>query len=278
MEKSVLTFSHANGNIEGLYINAGANSPLVIIINGHNGFYSYGMFPYIQQQLSQEGISSFSFNFSHGGVQGDRDYFQELDKYEKNCMRLELEDSVCAIQNLSAQNIYQHENIFILAHSLGGVPAVFAALLSQKNHINLSGMVLLSTVKKLNFWPDEMIEEWKENKIFYKKNNRTNQLLPQGYEFLQEVLSADDNWNLEQALQSLKIPVLLIHGDNDEAIPAEHSEAKYSWIKAGNEGASLKIIPGGTHTFNTRHPFAGTSPQLENVLKETAKFILNNSR
>ena len=124
MEKRKVILMHANGMVEGIYLNAGTTSPLVIIINGHNGFYNYGMFPYIQQKLFENGISSYNFNFSHGGVKGDADFFEDLEKYERNCMRLETEDVLSVLHNLHKE-FKHHTNVFLLAHSLGGVPAIF---------------------------------------------------------------------------------------------------------------------------------------------------------
>ena len=49
---------------------------------------------------------------------------------------------------------------------------------------------------------DEMMEEWKQNKVFYKKNNRTKQLLPQGEEFLSEVLKSDTEWDVEKEIKN----------------------------------------------------------------------------
>src|SRR5688572_7675363 len=98
-----ISLEYANGTIDGIYITAGPHFPLVIIINGHNGFYNYGMFPYIQQSLYKNNISSYSFNFSHGGIIGDADYFEDLEKYEANCMRLETADLLCVLQNLSGR-------------------------------------------------------------------------------------------------------------------------------------------------------------------------------
>ncbi len=148
-----------------------------------------------------------------------------------------------------------------------------AAAKAQAENINVAGIVLISTVKQLNFWPAEMIEEWKRNKVYYKKNNRTKQLLPQGEEFLQEVLQSETSWNVENEIKKLSQPLLILHGENDEAIPVEHSLTKYAWAKENNNKTSLKIIPGATHTFNTKHPFEETSPQLEQMITEAVAFI-----
>ncbi len=262
---------HNNDNfVDGVYITAGTNTPLVIIVNGHNGFYNYGMFPFIQESLFKNGISSYSFNYSHGGIIGDGDYFEDLQGYEKNCMRLEVDDILSILRNMDGFD--NHSSTILLAHSLGGVPAIFAAKKAIENNFPVHGIILISSVKSLNFWPPEMIEEWKTKKVFFKQNNRTKQQLPQGEEFLQEVLQSDGAWNVEAALKSTAIPILIIHGENDEAVPANHGESLYSWVE-GRPQTEFHLIPGATHTFNTKHPFEGPSVQLEEMLAVVSEWI-----
>lgn len=276
MEKERVIFQHTNGNVEGIYINAGSGSPLVIIINGHNGFYNYGMFPYIQQQLFKNRISSYSFNFSHGGIMGDADVFEDLGKYEQNCMRLETEDLLSVLRNLY-KKCKDHLKIFLFAHSLGGVPTLFGAKKAVKEKIKIDGIILASTVKTLNFWPPEMIKEWAMAGVYYKKNNRTKQELPQGFELLQEILNCDKVWNIKEAIQSLNLPILIIHGANDEAVPVEHGESLFSWIKDTNANAQLKILPSATHTYNTKHPFENSSMELEELISVISGWIHSNN-
>ncbi len=273
MNTKEISLTHDNGIVDGIYLNAGINSPLVIIINGHNGFYNYGMFPYLQQSLALRNISSYSFNFSHGGVKGDADYFEDLVNYEKNCMRLEVEDVMCVLHNLHQGKFEKHTGIFLLAHSLGGVPLIFSARKALDENIIINGIILVSTVKQLNFWPQEMVDEWKQNKVYYKKNNRTKQMLPQGEEFLNEVLQTGSKWSVENEIKKLTQPILVVHGENDEAIPEEHGRSLFQWIDSVNKKSLLKIIPGATHTYNTKHPFEGTTPQLEEMIKSVVMFI-----
>ena len=273
MNQKKISLECKNGAVDGIYVNAGNGSPLVIIINGHNGFYNYGMFPYLQQKLGDHNISSYSFNFSHGGIKGDADYFEDLINYERNCMRLEVEDVMCVLHNLHSGKFENHKRLFLLAHSLGGVPLVFSAKQAQDEDIFISGIVLVSTVKQLNFWPQEMIDEWKQNKVFYKKNNRTNQLLPQGEEFLNEILQSDSTWNVETEIKKLQQPVCILHGENDEAVPEEHGRAQFEWVHNLNKKSFLRLIPGATHTYNTKHPFEGTTKQLEDMINSVTRFI-----
>jgi pimeloyl-ACP methyl ester carboxylesterase len=273
MNRKEISLIHENGTVDGIYLDAGNNSPLVIIINGHNGFYNYGMFPWLQQSLAAHNISSYSFNFSHGGIKGDADYFEDLINYEKNCMRLEVEDVMCVLHNLHSGKFEKHAAVFLLAHSLGGVPLIFSAKKAGDENIVIKGIILVSTVKQLNFWPQEMVDEWKQNKVYYKKNNRTKQLLPQGEEFLNEVLQSDSKWNVENEIKKLQQPICILHGENDEAIPEEHGKSLFEWVHPFNKKSLLIIIPGATHTYNTKHPFEGPTRQLEEMSNAVIMFI-----
>jgi hypothetical protein len=66
----------------------------------------------LQETLSRMGISSYSFNFSHGGIIGDADYFEDLVSYEKNCMRLEVEVVMCILGNLHSGKFEKIQHAF----------------------------------------------------------------------------------------------------------------------------------------------------------------------
>ncbi len=78
---------------------------------------------------------------------------------------------------------------------------------------------------------------------------------------------------MKEAIQTLNAPILIIHGANDEAIPVEHGEALYSWIKNSNKKAVFTTIPCATHTFNTKHPFEKSSDELDELIKATIEWI-----
>ena len=275
MSPNYLKIKTSDRDIEGIYRNAGPDSPLAIIVNGHNGFYTYGMFPHVQEKLCENGISSYSFNFSHGGIIGDSDNFEELDKYEKNCIRLVIEDILVVLTNLS--HFQSHPYVFILSHSLGGIPAIFSVRSAARQGIQLQGIILLNSVSALDFWPPEMMEEWKKSGVFYKKNNRTKQDLPLGREFLEEVLHSAEKWNTATELKAINIPILIIHGDEDEAVPFEHGLKLSNWARETNSNTTLRVIKGASHTFNTKHPFEGTSAQADEMISTVVEWVKNLS-
>ncbi len=273
MNAVTIQWNYVNGLLEGRYCDAGATTPLVVIANGHNGFYNYGMFPCIQERLWENGISSFSFNYTHGGIEGDNDVFTRLDLYEQNCMRLEKEDIVFVLEQARGGQLGKHHRVFVFTHSLGGVPTVFAA---KESAGRADGILLVSAVSKLDFWPQTLIDQWKETGVYYMRNNRTKQELPQGPEFLSEILAASGAWNMETAVKSLMLPVCVLHAANDEAVPLVHGEHLYDWCRNNHPANYFATIPGAGHTFNTRHPFEGPTPELEQLVAAAVKWIKQN--
>ncbi len=99
--------------------------------------------------------------------------------------------------------------------------------------------------------------------------------MPQGSEFLSEVLNASKNWSLQSLLPEIKTPFYYIHGKEDEAIPYEHGVNQFLWKTLNSE---LSLIEKATHTLNTKHPFEGPSSQLLEVLNLTVNWIKEKSK
>ena len=198
------------------------------------GFTTMECFHICRKLLARHSISSYSFNFSHGGIKGDADYFEDLINYEKNCMRLEVEDVMCVCITFIQANL-KNTPAFFIGTQPWWCSVNFFSKKAQDENIVINGIVLVSTVKQLNFWPEEMVDEWKQNKVYYKKNNRTKQMLPQGEEFMNEVLQSDSKWNVENEIKKLKQPILILHGENDEAVPEEHGRSLFEWVHPVNK-------------------------------------------
>jgi pimeloyl-ACP methyl ester carboxylesterase len=268
-----LQFESPNGPIDAVYGNAGEGSPLVVIANGHNGFFSYGMFPYIRQSLRESGVSSIGFNYSHSGIVGDSDRFEDLEKYGKNCRRLEKEDLLFVLEQTTRPEFHSHSGVVVLAHSMGGIATVFAAREAANRGIVLKGLILLCCLSTLNVRSQEVMDNWKRNGVWILRNNRTQQDLPQGKEYLEETLASNGEWNLEPVVRSLKLPVLVAHSGHDESVPLRHGESLHGWCRDNNPNSEFFIIPNGSHTLNTKHPFEGPTPQLEAFLANAKRWI-----
>ena len=72
---------------------------------------------------------------------------------------------------------------------------------------------------------------------------------------------------------SCGVPWLLIHGRPDETVKAEEAEALRA--AAGDE-ADLEIIAGGSHTLGAKHPWAGSTPQLDRAMDLTVGWFVDH--
>jgi pimeloyl-ACP methyl ester carboxylesterase len=77
--------------------------------------------------------------------------------------------------------------------------------------------------------------------------------------------------NLEKSLKNLNKPLLVIHGEQDLAVPLSEAEKLYSW--ANTDCTKLIVIPNTGHTFDIKHPFEGSNDKFDQVLQETEIFF-----
>lgn len=272
MEAESFSLESPNGLLLGKKMEI-PGAPLVLLLHGHNGFYHFAFFPVLQETLGQNGISSVAFNYSHNGISGDGDYFDELDKYEANCRQLEVEDSLFIVENIPKIVHSKPKHLFLFGHSMGGFTAGFVAAELLNAGVQIAGLIFLNALQRLNVRSAETMEEWIRNGIYYRKNGRTNQELPQGKNFLLETLDAEGKWDLNRRLTEMDIPVLVVHGDADESVPFSHGEVLFETVSGNNEHNSFFKITGGTHTLNTRHTGNRDSKELQEFLSGLISWI-----
>lgn len=70
---------------------------------------------------------------------------------------------------------------------------------------------------------------------------------------------------------AVRAPWLIVHGSEDETVPVE--AARRLAGLAQSTGAELLVVPGASHSFGTRHPFAGPTPQLIQALNATQRWF-----
>lgn len=264
MDTKLFQIESPNGTIRGNFVSCGADSPIVLMACGHNGFYHFGMFPTILKIFAEHGISCLAFNYTHCGISDEGDYFDDLEKYKANCRRLEVEDLTFMAKEITTNSLFHKpKQLFLLGHSMGGFSAMFATQTIQKSGIELSGIILLNSLRTLNTKTLEIMEEWEANGVYLKPNMRTKQHLPQGSEFLAETLASDTIWNMQKVVEKLTIPCFVAHAVDDEAVPFEHGRTIFSWVYKNNSQNAFLPIPHAGHTLNTTHPMKRSSPELQ---------------
>lgn len=259
--------------LNGLYQCVSQTAPLIVLAHGHNGFYHFGMFPTIQNALNEAGFSTLAFNFSHNGISGEGDFFDDLAKYETNCRQFECEDLAYFFEQIVHVNRFGNPTkLFLFGHSMGGFTAGTTAFQLQQKGIELSGLILLNAMSTLDVRTAEVMKEWQENGVYLRENGRTKQMMPQGRNFLNETLLAHSTWNLEPKLKALTCPVLVAHAEDDEAVPMKHGEDLAHW-SAHHPKSTFVRLPSGGHTLNTTHPAKRESEELSSFIQKMISWL-----
>ena len=97
--------------------------------------------------------------------------------------------------------------------------------------------------------------------------------MPHFYQFYLDFKKNEKRYNIKTAVKNLKIPFLVVHGDNDKSVlPFEGSDL-HSW----NKNSKFLNIENGNHTFSSKHPWDGEKlpKELKAVTEASISFIKN---
>jgi pimeloyl-ACP methyl ester carboxylesterase len=161
--------------------------------------------------------------------------------------------------------------IGIVGHSRGGGEALRVS--SKRKEIG--AVALWASVADFNRYSERQKEEWQKNGSFEVLNTRTNQMMKLNVSLLEDLeQNKDELLNLEKAAKNLDKPLLILHGEQDLAVPIKEAEQIYSWSE--KEKTEFFKIIGAGHTFDITHPFKGSNKKLDFVLEKTLKFFNKN--
>jgi len=115
------------------------------------------------------------------------------------------------------------------------------------------------------------LDAWKQAGVREVLNGRLRQYLPQNFSLYEDYKAHQSRLHIQEAVASLRIPVLVLHGDQDSAVSIEEGKALASW-----SGTQLVVIEGGDHVFGGKHPWlAPALPEhLHLVCETTLRFLL----
>lgn len=241
---------------------------VVIFCHGYKGFKDWGAWNLIAETFAKAGFFFVKFNFSHnGGTVAQPIDFPDLEAFGNNNYTKELDDLESVINWISSEKKIKNEansnDIAIIGHSRGGG----IVLLKANEDNRVKKVITLAAVcdfgKRSSTIGD--LENWKKEGVKYVVNGRTKQNMPHFYQFYEDFKANEDRLNIQKAVENLKIPQLIIHGDNDDAVFIDEAKNLKKW----NPNAQLEIIKNANHVFNVSHPWNN------NFLSEEMKFVVD---
>jgi len=248
------------------------SAPCLIFVHGFKGFKDWGFGPYIGDYFAKKGFFVITFNFSHNGIGEGKTEFTELDKFSENTFSLEVEELnevIDAYQN-SFFGGKADKGIGITGHSRGGA----IALLTSQNRSEVKAVSVWSSVSKLDRYSERQKEEWRKKGVFNILNTRTKQVMPLNLTLLDDIENNSEELSIKNAARNLSKPFLIVHGENDLAVPFHEAEQLLEW--SSKESSVFVKIDKAGHTFDIKHPFDGSNPKFETVLDKTENFFKTN--
>ena len=260
--------------IDAHYSSTGVNKPILIFCHGYKGFKDWGAWNLMAEAFATAGFYFVKFNFSHNGgtikqpidfpdleAFGNNNYIKELDDLETVLDWTEHDKSVSQKANIN--------NITLIGHSRGGGITIIKAEEDPrvKQIISLASVCELEnrTIKIQN------LEIWKRDGVAFVINGRTNQKMPHYYQFYENYAANKIRLDIKRAVTNLKIPHLIIHGNNDTSVPITEAENLHQW----NSQSQLEIISGANHVFGAQHPWDNENLpiHLKEVINKSIHFL-----
>ncbi len=180
-------------------------------------------------------------------------------RFEKKLMSKEAKDIKYAIDFLYKN--YKFKKLILMGHSTGAIDASLYACKDKRiNKLILSGAVSdLKHAAKYDFNDEQIKSFWEKGYIVYKKPGKwiNNKKIRKA--FYDEFFKLD----IPKSMKKYKKPLLVIHGEKDEAVPLKDAKELY---KLANRPKKLVIIKGAKHSYDKME-------QIKQVVKHIKKFV-----
>ncbi|RYZ18278.1 MAG: alpha/beta fold hydrolase, partial [Sphingobacteriales bacterium] len=226
--------------------------------------------------IAAEGFAMVKFNFSHNGTSIQQpETFDNLEAFGQNNYSIQLTDLqrvidwVSSAENHFAKDLDQQQ-IYLIGHSMGGGTAILTAANDSRIKKVVGWASVSHSTTPWGNWSMEKIAEWERAGVQYYENSRTGQQMPLYYQLYEDYQQNTEKLDIINAISSLRIPILLCHGSEDQAVLIE----KAYELKDHQPSADLFTV-NSDHVFGRKHPW--TSDELPEamqlVLDKTIQFL-----
>jgi uncharacterized protein len=202
---------------------------VVIFCHGYRSTKETSKVALLSTPLLKKGIGLFAFDFSGRG--------ESEGKFEDTTITNYIDDLDSCISFISKYS----STIFVIGSSLGGLVSLRQAICDKRiKALALMAPVSIFPWRTEREYSKEGIAVWKKKGYTYTYSERLGKMKI-NYSFYEDISRFKDYSDYEL----IKIPCLIVHGNNDASVPISHSIKLSEYIKS----SQLKIINNADHTF-----------------------------
>ena len=236
------------------FIEDGAKKDVVLFCHGYKGYKDWGAWDLVAEAFAKQNYFFVKMNFSHNGGTPEQPIdFPDLEAFGKNNFIKELDDLETVIDWIFSGEVAPEqmdpESLTLIGHSRGGGIVLLKAFEDRrvKQVVTWAGVSDFAS----RFPKGKVLEEWKKNGVAYVHNARTKQEMPHYFQFFTSFKENEDRLTIRTAVSKLKIPYLIVHGDEDETVDIKEAQALQSW----SDQTNLIAIKGANHSFGSSQPW-----------------------
>lgn len=233
------------------------NPPCVLICHGLGGHKTgrYRIYVELAEALVEQGVAAFRFDFRGSG--------DSEGSFSDMTLHGEVSDAMRALDYIHSEKRIDQERIGIFGRSLGGAIAVIVAA----RYGNAKSMALWAPMFNGKDWMHlwEKIESGELTKEQSEEFRRINGQVA-GINFYDEMFKM----RIDQELDALRdVPILLMHGEQDDVIAPHHSEYYMDHRKRADSKTEFVKLPHGDHDFTHAQERAYAIKKTSEWFKET---------
>ena len=168
------------------------------------------------------------------------------------------------------QQIIDSAGIFLIGHSMGGGISILQAAKDIRVKKLITWAAISECKTPWGLWPYAKMEEWKNSGVQFYLNGRTKQNLPLYYQLYKDYMQNETELNIEKAISSLNISILICHGTKDTSVPVEKAHQLLKW----QPNAQLFLVE-SDHVFGRYHPWESEDLPLpmKEVVEQSIAFL-----
>ena len=251
MEKIIFKNSKGQNLVGNLFLpEGGGKFPAAIFVHGYRSDKNSSKAKILSGVLPEKGIALFVIDLSGRG--------ESEGKFEDTTVTQYIDDLKCAIDFLTSKEQIDSGRIAVIGSSLGGLVSLQEA--AKDDRIKL--LVLISPVSYFPYrekgeYSPEKIKKWKEKGHMFTESKRFGKMKI-NYSFYEDGTKYRDY----SVYDNIKIPVVVIHGTEDESVSIEFSQKLVEHLK----GANLAVVEGADHNYSKQE-------DCDKMINETVKFL-----
>ncbi|MFG0257381.1 MAG: alpha/beta hydrolase [Phycisphaerales bacterium JB043] len=241
----------------------------LVFAHGFKGYKEYGFMPVMAREIaSRTPANVHRFTMSHSGMGTNIETFEHPELFEQNTLNYEVGDLTSVVEEVRRRD--GGLPVVCMGHSRGGVTTILACGRASST-INPAGVIILAAPDSSFRLNEKDRQTLLDQGRVVSPSSRTGQDLYLGRQWLMDQLANPADHDVLACAERLSMPVLIVHGDQDEAVPVSCGHA----IAYRITRSEMRVLEGCNHVFNMPNPAddAPVSDALEEAVSSVCEFL-----